>query len=144
MGIDICLIGSQKVLGLLPDLSILGITDKAWSAIEKVNYKGIILFHDLFLYHYCYHYCLLIGLGYDALRPWRHAPRQQPFPYTHNARAINALAIALRLFEAEGFDSVCERHEAVAQYCRQRVQAMGLSLFPTESQRRSPTGMQMM
>lgn len=116
MGIDVCLIGSQKVLGLLPDLSIVGVTDKAWTAIERVNYKG-----------------------YDALRPWRDAPHHHPFPYTHNSRAINALAIALRLFEQEGLEAVYARHAHVAQYCRQRVTELGLSLFPKESNHRSPT-----
>jgi aspartate aminotransferase-like enzyme len=41
------------------------------------------------------------------LKPWRYAPQKSPFPYTHNARAIEALSIALNLFEKEGLENVC-------------------------------------
>src|SRR5690606_32525555 len=46
--IDLGLLGSQKVLSLMPDLSMVSISPRAWEVIEAVNY-----------------------VGYDALAPWK-------------------------------------------------------------------------
>ena len=48
--IDLGLLGSQKVLSLMPDLSMVSISERAWEAIEEVKY-----------------------VGYDALAPWKRA-----------------------------------------------------------------------
>jgi aspartate aminotransferase-like enzyme len=116
MNIDFCLIGGQKVLSLLSDLSIIAISGKAWKVVEEIDYKG-----------------------YDSLKPWRYAPHKTTFPYTHNARAVDAMDISLSLLEKEGWEQVYLRHQEVAEYCRERILSMGLALFPKHCSIRSPT-----
>ena len=114
--IDLGLLGSQKVLSLMPDLSMVTISPRAWDAIDAVGYTG-----------------------YDALQPWRTAVADRYFPYTHNWHAMAGLRVALDLLLAEGLEHVYARHADVAAYCRDRLTAMGLSLFPAREAIASPT-----
>lgn len=114
--IDLCLVGSQKVLSMPPDLAIVSISDKAWSIIDEVNYQG-----------------------YDALKPWRTALQDRYFPYTPSWHSLAALNTACELILAEGRLKTIWRHQEVAHYCRQRIQAMGLELFPRSTSFSAPT-----
>ncbi len=114
--IDLGLLGSQKVLSLMPDLSMISVSERAWAAVAAVGYAG-----------------------YDALAPWRTALADRYFPYTHNWHALAGLAVALdRLFD-EGLDAVYGRHEAAAALCRDRLQALGVKLFPRREEICAPT-----
>ena len=115
-GIDIGLLGSQKALSLLPDLSIVAVSDRAWKAAERANYQG-----------------------YDALLPWRDGPKNRYLPYTHNWHAMQALAHSLRRLFEEGLDRSFARHEEVARYCRKRLAAMNVALYPKSEALCSPT-----
>lgn len=114
--IDLGLLGSQKVLSLPPDLSMVTVSERAWMAIESVGYAG-----------------------YDALGPWRTGVADRYLPYTHNWHALAALRIAVRLLLDEGLEAVFARHQAVAAYCRERLQAMGVALYPQREAICSPT-----
>jgi aspartate aminotransferase-like enzyme len=114
--IDLGLLGSQKVLSLMPDLSMISVSERAWAAVGETGYAG-----------------------YDALSPWRTALADKYFPYTHNWQAMAGLQVSLQMLLAEGVESVYARHAAVAAYCRQRLQAMNVRLFPVRDEISSPT-----
>ncbi len=114
--IDLCLVGSQKVLSMPPDLAMVSVSEKAWAVIDEVDYQG-----------------------YDALKPWWTALKDRYFPYTPSWHSLAALNAACRLILAEGRLKVIWRHQEVADYCRQRIRAMGLELFPKSASFSAPT-----
>jgi aspartate aminotransferase-like enzyme len=114
--IDLGLLGSQKVLSLLPDLSMVTVSQRAWEAVEEVNYAG-----------------------YDALKPWRTGWQNRYLPYTHNWHALASLRVALNMLLDEGLNQVYRRHTEVAAHCRKRLQSMGVRLFPADEAFSSPT-----
>lgn len=105
--IDLGLLGSQKVLSLMADLSMVTISERAWARAQAVNY-----------------------VGYDALLPWRNAIAERYMPYTHNWPALSGLRIGINRLLQEGLPAVFQRHADVADYCRQRLQGMGIELWP--------------
>ncbi|MEZ4734715.1 MAG: aminotransferase class V-fold PLP-dependent enzyme [Caldilineaceae bacterium] len=114
--IDLGLLGSQKVLSLMADLAMISVSERAWERCTDVNY-----------------------VGYDALLPWRQAMEQRYMPYTHNWHAMAGLQVALQRLFAEGLPQVYQRHSEAAAYCRQRLQAMGIALWPVNEVIASPT-----
>ncbi len=114
--IDLGLLGSQKVLSLPPDLAMVTVSERAWSAVEEIGY-----------------------VGYDALAPWRKKVADRQLPYTHNWHAIAGLHMATRLILHEGLPVTFKRHADVAAYCRGRLQAMGIELYPVSEEISSPT-----
>ena len=78
-------------------------------------------------------------MGYDALKPFETAVADHYFPYTHNWQAMASLNAGAALILEEGLEDCFARHEKVAGYCRQRVAALGLSLFPAGDAVPSPT-----
>jgi len=114
--IDLCLGGTQKVFSSLPDLGIVAVSERAWEMVQAVNYPG-----------------------YDALAPFRTALADAYFPYTPNWHAVAGLHAACRMLLDEGLQAVFARHRQAAAYCRERIQAMGLSLFPRDPAASAPT-----
>jgi aspartate aminotransferase-like enzyme len=114
--IDLGLLGSQKVLSLMPDLSMVSISERAWSAIEETNY-----------------------VGYDALAPWKRAIEERYMPYTHNWHALAGLHVSLEALLAEGLDAAYRRHAEVAQLCRDRLRSMGIKLWVKQEEFAAPT-----
>lgn len=114
--IDLGLLGSQKVLSLLPDLSMVTVSERAWEAVDRVNYAG-----------------------YDALKPWRTAWQDRYLPYTHNWHALSGLRVSLDQLLSEGLERAYARHLDTAAFCRQRLKAMAVRLFPTREEFSSPT-----
>jgi aspartate aminotransferase-like enzyme len=114
--IDLGLLGSQKVLSLMPDLSMVSISPRAWDVIEATNYAG-----------------------YDALAPWKRAMVERYMPYTHNWHAMAGLKVALDLLMAEGLEAAYRRHAEVAHDCRERLHAMGIRLLPRREEISAPT-----
>ena len=115
-GIDLGLLGSQKCLSLLPDISMLTISGRAWKRAEEVNYAG-----------------------YDAILPWKEALNVKAMPYTHNWQANAALNLALKSVLEEGLENSFKRHAEAAAYCRARARQMGLKLYAAEESLASPT-----
>lgn len=114
--IDLGLLGSQKVLSLMPDLSMVSISERAWGVIAETNY-----------------------IGYDALLPWQDAIDKRYMPYTHNWAALSGLGVSLDRLFAEGLDAAYARHAEVAAYCRQRLKAMGIELWVKQEEYAAPT-----
>ena len=114
--VDLGLLGSQKVLSLPPDLAMVTVSERAWSAVQEVDY-----------------------VGYDALAPWRTGIAARYLPYTHNWYAIAGLHTASKLLLEEGLAVVFQRHLDVAAYCRSRLREMGVELFPIKDEICSPT-----
>lgn len=115
-GIDLALGGSQKVLSAPPMMAFVAVSEAAWEIIEQVDY-----------------------VGYDALKPFRQAQARFEFPYTPNWHGVAALKVATDLLLQEGLANVFARHEQIAAYCRQRLQAMGLRLLPRPDAVPAPT-----
>jgi aspartate aminotransferase-like enzyme len=115
-GIDLGLLGSQKVLSLPPDLSMVSVSAQAWERVQRVNY-----------------------VGYDALAPWRTGPEDRYLPYTHNWAAMKGLQISLDSLFSEGLENVYRRHDEVAAFCRQRLIEMGIGLWAAREEIASPT-----
>jgi aspartate aminotransferase-like enzyme len=114
--IDLALGGAQKCISAPAGTSFLTVSPQAWEIIERVDYAG-----------------------YDALKPFITAQRDFYFPYTPYWHGIAALNSALERLLEEGLQSVYERHEAVATYCRQRLETLGLVLYPVPGAVNSPT-----
>lgn len=116
-GIDILIGGSQKVLNLPSGLTILAISDEAWSYMERVNYRGF----------------------YLNIRLWRNVVEKMEFPYTHSEPLINGLLESLRMINEEGINNVYNRHRAIARGVINAVESMGLKLVPESHEYSSPT-----
>ena len=114
--IDLCLGGSQKCLSSLPDMAFLSVSESAWDIIHTVNYAG-----------------------YDALKPFYKAQEAHYFPYTPNWQGAAGLDAGAELILNEGLTNSFARHEKVAEFCRNRIIKMGLSLFPALDAVPSPT-----
>lgn len=114
--IDLSLGASQKVLSAPPMVAFLSVSPRAWEIAEKVGYSG-----------------------YDSLLPFQHAQKNFYFPYTPNWHGMAALNTATQILLEEGLSNAYHRHEQVARVCRQRVEALGLKLFPAVSAVPSPT-----
>lgn len=114
--IDLGLLGSQKVLSLPADLSMVSVSDRAWARVQQVNYAG-----------------------YDALPGWQQAMAQRYMPYTHNWAALAGLRVAVNGLLAEGLTQAYERHHTVAAYCRQRLRSLGLELWSARDEIAAPT-----
>ena len=114
--IDLCLGGSQKCLSSLPDMAFLSVSESAWDIIHSVNYAG-----------------------YDALKPFYKAQEAHYFPYTPNWQGVAGLNAGAELILNEGLTNSLNRHEKVAEFCRNKIIKMGLSLFPALDAVPSPT-----
>jgi len=114
--IDLCLVGTQKCLSAPPDFAIVSVSKHAWNIIESVNYQG-----------------------YDALLPFQKAVAARWFPYTPNWHALAVLNAACDRILNSGLDQILQYHQEAAEYCRKRIQEMGLTLFPRKESYCSPT-----
>ena len=115
-GIDIGLLGRQKVLSLPPCLSVSSVSKRAWEIINDVNYQG-----------------------YESYIGWKNVPSSRCMPYTHDWNAMKALNISLNMIMDEGLDSVIERHNEAAKLCRDLGREIGLRLFPKSECYSTPT-----
>lgn len=104
--IDLGLLGSQKVLGLPPNLGMVSISPKAWKVITEVEYYG-----------------------FDALLPFKNALEKRYFPYTMDWAAIAGLNASLDLLLCEGLENVFARHDEVAEVCRNKLNEIGVELY---------------
>jgi aspartate aminotransferase-like enzyme len=114
--IDLGLLGSQKVLSLMSDLSMVSISERAWQVIGEVGY-----------------------VGYEALEPWREGVKNRYLPYTHNWHALAGLGVSLEGLLQEGLEASFARHAAVAAYCRSRLLEIGVTLWPAREEYAAPT-----
>jgi aspartate aminotransferase-like enzyme len=114
--IDLCLGGSQKCLSSLPDMAFLSVSDAAWEIIDQVDYNG-----------------------YDALKPFQTAQSRHYFPCTPNWHGVAGLNTGAEMILKEGLTNSFFRHAEVAQYCRDHINEIGLTLFPASGAVPAPT-----
>ncbi len=101
--IDLALLGTQKVLGMGPDLGIVCVSDQAWPVIHSVNYEG-----------------------YEALAPFHKALPKRYFPYTPNWRAVAVLHARLLHYAADGnLEKSYDLHARAADDCRRALVELG-------------------
>jgi pyridoxamine--pyruvate transaminase len=109
--LDVAIAGPQKCLGGPPGMSLMAVSERAWTAIEQ-NPAAL---RDSFL----------------SLLDWRekwHGKGQ--FPYTPSVSDVHGVAAACDQALAEGLENAIARHAAAARACRAGVRAMGLRLWP--------------
>lgn len=114
--IDLCLGGAQKCLSAPPGTAFLSVSDAAWRRIAEVGY-----------------------VGYDALQPFAEVLQTGFFPYTPNWHGTAALHAGAEQILSEGLTRCFSRHDRTAEFCRRRLQAMGLTLFAASDAVPSPT-----
>lgn len=108
-GIDIALGGSQKALSAPPGLTIVSISDNAFSAMEnrRTSITGF--------------YC--------NLSIWENYYEEKWFPYTMPISDIIGLRQAIDNILEEGKLNVIERHKIIAEATRDAVREAGLNLY---------------
>jgi len=114
--IDLCLVGTQKCLSAPPDLGILSVSSHAWEIIREINY-----------------------VGYDALAPFEKALENKYFPYTPSWHSVAVLNAACDRILNTGLETIFKFHAESAAYCRERIEKMGLKLYPRHAASCSPT-----
>ncbi len=112
--IDFCITGSQKCLMTPPGLSVVSVSDKAWSVIEKAKTR--------------YYFDLL------AYRKFYQDRRQTP--YTPAVPLLFALDEAVKMIKEEGMKQRIRRHEVCAEATYAALEALHISL-PAEPESRS-------
>ncbi|MDN5278865.1 MAG: hypothetical protein PWR01_2830 [Clostridiales bacterium] len=105
--VDLALNGSQKALSAPPSMTFVSVSPKAWEIISSVEYAG-----------------------YDAFLPFKNAQKEFYFPNTPYWHGIAALNKAAELILDEGLEEVYQRHDLCMKYCHERIEKMGLKLFP--------------
>lgn len=114
--VDLMLGGTQKAISAPPGMSMVAVSPRAWELIEQVNYPG-----------------------YDALKPFRTALEDAYFPYTPYWQGLAALYAGTQILMKEGLENGFARHARVAEYCRERLAAAGLQIFPAPEAIPAPT-----
>ena len=114
--IDLCLGGSQKVLGVPANSCFVSVSEHAWKIIEEVKY-----------------------IGYDALLTFKNAIKTGYFPYTPSWVNVAQLFQATQNIFAEDFENVIKKHEDCSKIVIQKLKAAGIRLFPRKESYSSPT-----
>lgn len=112
--------GPNKCLGCPPGLSLVAVSDAAWT---KIDANPDAPFASML-----------------SLKDWRHAwKRTEPFPFTPSVSEVYGLGAALERHLAEGPARVWARHALTARACRAGAMAMGLRLWAASEAIASPT-----
>ncbi len=109
--LDVCVAGPQKCLGGPPGMSLVGVSEQAWAAIEGNPVAPRASFLSLL----------------DWREQW-HGRGQ--FPYTPSVCDIHGVEAACDQVLEEGLEASIARHEAAARACRAGAREMGLRLWP--------------
>jgi aspartate aminotransferase-like enzyme len=114
--IDICFGGSQKVLSTPPNACFLSVSNNAWKYAQDINYQG-----------------------YDALIPFKQAPKTGNFPYTPSLINVAQLYQASKDILDEGLENVVARHKLCSKMTIDLLKKTGIKLFPKKEEYSSPT-----
>ena len=115
--LDVVVSGSQKGWMVPPGLAFLYMSERAWQANAEAK---------------------MPRFYFDAART-RDSLAKLQNPWTPAMSIYYAMDKAFELIRAEGLEGVFTRHEAIANYTRQRVKGLGLSLVPVDESRASNT-----
>ena len=109
--LDIVVGGSQKALMLPPGLSLVALSDKAWSFVEKST---------------------LPKYYFDFKKELKNIKSNQS-AYTPAVSLVVGLREVLRQIKEEGLENVFARTERMARATREAMKALGLRLFAPDS-----------
>jgi aspartate aminotransferase-like enzyme len=107
-GVDVVVAASQKALMCPPGVGLVGLSDKAWSAIRQ--HGGPRFYWDF--------------------RKAQDSIEKDEMTFTAPVSLIAGLHAALRMIHAEGLDRVLARHRRLATALRAGCAAIGLRSFP--------------
>ncbi len=116
-GLDVVVSGSQKGWMVPPGLAFVYMSERAWAANAEAR---------------------MPRFYFDAAKT-RDSLAKLQNPWTPAMSVYYALDKAFELMRAEGLEGIFARHEAVANYTRERVKAMGLKLVPVDERYASNT-----
>jgi alanine-glyoxylate transaminase/serine-glyoxylate transaminase/serine-pyruvate transaminase len=116
-GVDIAVTGSQKGFMLPAGLSILGISPRAFAAMEKARCTR----------------------AFFDLRDMRAACANGGYPYTPAVGLIAGLAASIQMLEDEGLSNVYARHARLAEGTRRAIAAWGMRPCALRPELYSPT-----
>jgi aspartate aminotransferase-like enzyme len=119
-GVDISTSASQKCVGAPAALTPMTVSQQAWKKMESKKKP--------------------LRNSYLSLLDWKDTwLASKRFPFTPFTNDIYALDAALDEILEEGLDNCIARHADAAQYCRDGLKKMGLSLWPLDEKDCSPT-----
>jgi aspartate aminotransferase-like enzyme len=107
---DVVVAGAQKGLMIPPGLAMVSISAKAWELAKNAK-------------------CPKFYFSWEKAQKAMKAEALADTPYTPSISLIMQLAESLRLIEAEGLESIWERHARLAHATQAAMQALGLKLF---------------
>ncbi|MBW3098283.1 pyridoxamine--pyruvate transaminase [Pseudohoeflea coraliihabitans] len=117
---DLYVTGPNKCLGAPPGLTMVGVSDRAWTKM-KANERAP-------------RASMLSILDWE--NAWSH---KEPFPFTPSVAELNGYDVALDLYLEEGPENVWARHDLTARATRAGIKAMGLELWAADETIASPT-----
>ncbi|MFC1607446.1 pyridoxal-phosphate-dependent aminotransferase family protein, partial [Candidatus Latescibacterota bacterium] len=109
-GVDVIVSGSQKTIMLPPGLGFIAVTGKAWNFIEKSE----------------------LPKYYWDLKKYKKSLDKNQNPFTPPVTLIVGLNESLSIILDEGLENIWKRMALMAKAVSAGVEALGLSLFPTD------------
>ncbi len=106
-GVDLCIGGSQKCLGVPPGLSMVAVSDRAWNVIDGNDTKNY----------------------YLNLASYRKALKKNTTPFTPSVNLVYGLSMTLKEIREEDLNNRIKRHRTLAKATREAAVAMNLELF---------------
>lgn len=116
-GLDAVVSGSQKGWMTQPGLAFLWLSERGWAANAEAK---------------------MPRFYFDAVKT-RDSIAKGENPWTPAMAVYFAMDKAFELMRAEGLEGIFTRHEAIADYTRERVANLGLKLVPVDPARASNT-----
>jgi aspartate aminotransferase-like enzyme len=115
--LDVVVSGSQKGWMVPPGLAFVFLSERAWAANAESK---------------------MPRFYFDAAKT-RDSLAKLQNPWTPAISIYFALDKAFELMRAEGLEGIFTRHEAIGNYARERVKALGLKLVPVDERYASNT-----
>jgi aspartate aminotransferase-like enzyme len=116
-GCDVVVSGSQKSWMSPPGIAIVSVSERAWEANKAAKCPRF----------------------YFDLTAAQKSAVNGETPWTPGVSTFYAIQEALRMLMQEGLENILARHHRVAEYTREGLKAIGMSLFPAEPARASDT-----
>lgn len=129
-GIDLLCTGSQKCIGSLAGLAMVGISDRMWDIFDRRSTVPQSFFFDLSRWR-------LMWFPKEKSGRLKFGYRRQPM--TMATHLIYALDEAARLVLDEGVEKRWQRHITASKALRAALPPLGLHIFPAESEASSTT-----
>ena len=109
--LDVCVAGPQKCLAGPPGMSLMAVSEDAWTAIRKNPAAPRASFLSML----------------DWKEQWLEAGK---FPFTPSVVDVHGVEAACDEILNEGLEASFDRHEQAAATCRAGARAMGIELWP--------------